>query len=201
MVLRPNFGALISSINRIIMTTARPPLDLRSARIIPLLDQNALCGFSCGEEQIDHWVVRCCDLHDRNRARVFCAMQPAEPRAYGFYSLSMTGVLAKGLETEITQNHNQNGFVPFIYIDYLGVQREFQRQGLGTLLLIDALKRCADVAKNVAVYGVALHSLTPRTTKLYEKYGFGVKGNKSMQFPLMVLPMQTLFDLFGINVR
>src|ERR1700704_753154 len=118
------------------MTTARPALNLSTVRILPLTDKKVLDPFACGERDIDRWVSHCCALQDKDRVRVFCAMQTGVLNAYGFYSLSVTGENAKTLSAEIVQHHNQAGYVPFIYIDYLAVQKDAQNQGLGTVLFL-----------------------------------------------------------------
>jgi hypothetical protein len=43
------------------------------------------------------------------------------------------------------------------------------------------------------VFGVALRSLNERTTKLYQKYGFGLREKTT--YPLMVLPIWSLNEL------
>jgi hypothetical protein len=62
-------------------------------------------------------------------------------------------------------------------------------------LLIHALRKARIVAEHVAFYGVALRSLNDDTTKLYERYGFGKKDADPV--PLMILPVWSLYDLFG----
>ena len=62
--------------------------------------------------------------------------------------------------------------LPAIYIGTLAVARHLQSNKLGTILLIDALRRAHFISQNVAVFGVALRSLNPKTTKFYERHGF-----------------------------
>ncbi len=121
-------------------------------------------------------------------------MQDGDPLARGFYSLSVIGEKSKALIPEVVEHHNQSGFVPFIYIDFLAVERQFQNKQLGTLLISHALERAAYVAQNVGVYGIALHSLNERTTALYHRYGFRSK-TKNPQHQFMAMPARTLFDL------
>jgi ribosomal protein S18 acetylase RimI-like enzyme len=97
----------------------------------------------------------------------------------------------KLLKTE--QDHISDKHFPAIYIGTLAVSAHYQNSGLGTILLINALRRAYYVSQNVAVFGVALRSLNERTTILYEKYGFGLR--ESSQTPLMVLPIWSLNDL------
>jgi hypothetical protein len=47
----------------------------------------------------------------------------------------------------------------------------------------------------VAVFGVALRSLNPKTTKFYERHGFGIRDEGLT--PLMVLPVWSLNDIMG----
>ena len=84
--------------------------------------------------------------------------------------------------------------MPFIYLNYLGVRRDVQRQGISKILLGHALTRCALVARTVGSFGVALHALTPLAHDIYYNYNFrAVPGAGKM--PFMVLPIKTLFDL------
>jgi hypothetical protein len=79
------------------------------------------------------------------------------------------------------------------------VRLHHQSQKIGTLLLGDALFRCAQVVKNVGVYGIALHALTTRAADLYDKYGFRAYGKS--KYPFMILPVQTLIDLTRIEMQ
>jgi ribosomal protein S18 acetylase RimI-like enzyme len=86
--------------------------------------------------------------------------------------------------------------VPLIYLQYLAVQKSCQGQGVGTFLLIDALRRAHFISSHVAFYGVGLRSLNERSTALYKKYGFAIAPEEDA-FPLMILPIWTINDLFS----
>jgi ribosomal protein S18 acetylase RimI-like enzyme len=126
---------------------------------------------------------------------MFCAMIGDWHQAYGFYALGISAADSKYLSGEILQGTEDRSYIPFIYLNYLAVQSEYQNQKLGTLLLIDALTRCANVARNVGLYGVALNALSDRAAGLYDRYGFKAYGRQ--KFPFMVLPIKFLFDLMG----
>jgi ribosomal protein S18 acetylase RimI-like enzyme len=99
-----------------------------------------------------------------------------------------TNKLTPSEQDQISDKH-----FPAIYIGTLAVSSLCQGGKLGTILLMNALQRSYFVAQNVAVFGVALRSLNDRTTKFYEKYGFGKRENAAT--PLMVLPIWTLCEL------
>jgi hypothetical protein len=58
---------------------------------------------------------------------------------------------------------------------------------------MNALIRAYNVSKNVSVFGVALTSLNENTTRLYQRYGFGVRDEGHN--PTMILPIWSLWDL------
>ncbi len=152
--------------------------------------------FICGVSEIDEWCrTKAADRDRQNRSRLFCAVIAGRTAIAGFYSLSVRGSDPKHIAADIVRDFNEAGFVPLVYIDYLAVQRELQGNRLGTLLLMDALRRCRDIMRNTGCAGVALNALTPRTTAWYERFGFRQRQKGAAQFPLMVLPAQSLLDL------
>jgi ribosomal protein S18 acetylase RimI-like enzyme len=83
-----------------------------------------------------------------------------------------------------------------MYLHYIAVSKTAQRMGLGTLMLLDALKRANFVSQHVAFFGVGLRSLNDDTTRLYERYGFGIAPDED-KHPLMILPIWTIRELFN----
>jgi len=177
------------------MTAARPSVDLRNLRIEPLADPEALKDFDSGEREVDRHIPKCCEWHRRYRHRVFCAFLGTQSIAVGFYCLGISASESKYLSEEIIKTSEGHAFVPFIYLNYLAVRLDYQQNGIGTILLLNALERCAHTVKNIGIYGVALHALTDLAAGLYDRYGFREYGGRT-KYPFMVLPAQTLIDLF-----
>ena len=113
--------------------------------------------------------------------------------AYGFYSLGVSAADSKYMRMDLVTVGDERSYIPFLYLNYLAVRREFHGQKLGTLLLMNALTRCEQVARNVGVYGVALNALNDRAAGLYDRYGF--RAYDKAKYPFMILPIQSLFDL------
>jgi GNAT superfamily N-acetyltransferase len=168
-------------------------LDLTLLRVIPLGGKSCLNRFDCGHHDINGLAKKAHKWHERNRARIFSVHEAEASWGLGFYSLSVMAEDVRKIGTREAQFYDFG--VPLIYIDALGVRSPYQGQGIGRLLLIDALKRAYEVSKNVAVYGVALKSLNERTTAFYSKHGFGIVDPNEV-YPLMVVPIWTLRDLF-----
>ena len=168
-------------------------MDIQLLRIVPLLDRTALSDFHSGESEIDRNIEKCCDWHSRHRARVFCACIDGNPTAYGFYCLAISASTSPDVKKEMVRISDERAYVPFVYLNYIAVRAEHQNQKIGTLMLMNALSRCGQVVRNVGIYGIALHALTDRAARLYERYGF--RQISEMKYPFMILPTQSLIDL------
>ena len=178
------------------MTTADRPVDLQKLRIDSLVTPDVLGEFISGEDEVDRNVEKCCKWHGQYRNRVFCAFLPDICSAVGFYCLGISASKSKYLDQDVVRASGGRAFVPFIYLNYLAVRSEYQNRRIGTLLLLNALDRCALTVKNIGIYGVALHALTDRAAGLYDRYGFR-EHKPSGKFPFMILPSQSLIDLFS----
>lgn len=116
-------------------------------------------------------------------------------RALGFYSLSFSMEDQSKIASVDERSRHPNG-MPILYIGYLGVRRNCQGNGLGKILLMNALKRCHWISTHVAYSGVGIRPLDDRNQNMYESFGFGVAPNEETN-PLMILPVLSLNDLFG----
>lgn len=175
-------------------TPASPSLDLGAISISPLGENNDLSKFCCGENQLDKFINKKAKKHhSANKIKAFCAHPRGNASVFGLYTLTMRLEQTDKLLTSEAQHISDKHFSA-IYIGTLAVARHYQGNGLGTILLIDALRRAYFVSQNVAVFGVALRSLNEKTTSFYKKHGFGVRDDGAT--PLMVLPVWSLNDLF-----
>jgi GNAT superfamily N-acetyltransferase len=59
-----------------------------------------------------------------------------------------------------------------ILLARLAVARGAQGQGLGRALLVDALKRCRELAEKLGVHAVEVDAIDQQAGKFYQKYGF-----------------------------
>jgi GNAT superfamily N-acetyltransferase len=62
--------------------------------------------------------------------------------------------------------------VPVVLLGRLAVDRSMHGQGLGTFLLLDALRRCQRLADEVGVRAVEVDALDATARAFYLKYGF-----------------------------
>lgn len=170
-------------------------MNLETIRISPLTSKDSIRDFKCGESEIDKWVTsKAFKWVEQTRTKVFIAHDESNRLAKGLFSLSFSTEDGRKLTGQDRQIWGRG--VPLVYLGYLAVQRNCQGAGIGTLLLIDCLRRASFVSSHVAFYGVGLRSLNEKTTSLYQRYGFAVAPGED-RYPLMILPIWTLNDLFS----
>lgn len=181
-------------------TAATPPFDIQKIRIRPLQGEGGLRTFRCGTPEIDRWAKdKCAKHHRQNRTRVFCAHEEDGISTLGFYCLAFSSQSENNLADERFKSIYKGAGAPLVYLQYIAVVRSCQRNGLGTLLLVDALRRSLSVAQNVAFYGVGLRAINQDAARLYQKLGFKAK-DESEAHPLMILDIWHIADLFKVQL-
>lgn len=174
-----------------------PPPTL-SVEIVQMGEKNLLSKFNCGETDVDRWAQRSAHkLHSKQRNRVYILREAGGETPLAFFSLS----LAHHDNGKLLRQEDRDGWhygAPFVYLDWLGVARSYQRVGLGKLLLSRAMELTAELHGIAPVYGLALRSLNQDTTTYYEKLGFRVAPDEDREGnPLMILPIFTIIALLA----
>lgn len=167
-------------------------MGLANLTIRSLTGRDCLARFDCGHHDIDSFAIK--KAHkwvEQGRARVFASHFGEAPMGVGFYSLSFSTEEGNKLGGRGSQIYKDQT-VPIVYLGYLGVRRPYQKNGIGTILLMDALTRAYKVSSDVAFYGVALRSLNNETTEFYKRFGFGLIEEGE---PMMMIPIWTIKEL------
>ncbi len=89
----------------------------------------------------------------------------------GFYSLAMSGIHRDNLPPEHATRY-PNFSLPVARLARLAVDQRHQRQGLGGLLLADALQRCLRLSLEIGLVGVIVVAKDERARGWYGRYEF-----------------------------
>ena len=144
-----------------------------SAEIEPLGPSHDRAAFSCGNADLDEYLKRYAkqDVR-RNIARVFVLVGNKPSDIAGFYTVSSAGILMKELPDELARKLPNYPQLPGALIGRLAVSTEYQGQGIGGVLLFDALKRIIQVGGDIASYAVVVDAKDESAASFYERYGF-----------------------------
>jgi ribosomal protein S18 acetylase RimI-like enzyme len=157
-------------------------------RIEPLGDQDR-AAFSCGVEPLDRYLREQAGQDARKRAAAPFVLLTAENRIAGYYTLSATIITADDLPREAVKKLKWPRYpeLPATLIGRLARDITFQGQGIGELLLMDALKRA--LSSEIASLAVVVDSKDENAQRFYTNYGFLLFPDTANR---LYLPMMTV---------
>lgn len=160
-------------------------------RIRPLDQAVDAEGFRCGQAPLDDYIRRYASQDVRRGiGRVFIATPATDPRRLaGFFSLSAGSVRAADLPPELARRLPRYP-VPVALLGRLAVDREAQRQGLGSILLADACRKVHQAGRVIGIAAIIVDAKDAAAAAFYEHFGFtplpGQPGR--LLLPAPVLP-------------
>jgi GNAT superfamily N-acetyltransferase len=139
-------------------------------RIEALGPEHERAAFSCGVDALDQYLRRFARQHARtNVSRTFVATIGRQ--IHGFYSLSMAGIRKDNIPPDARLRF-PNFPLPVARLARLAVALPHQKQGLGELLLADALHRCLRLSMEIGMVGVIVDAKDEHARRWYERYEF-----------------------------
>jgi predicted GNAT family N-acyltransferase len=163
-------------------------------RFEPLGRAHHRAAFSCGVEALDNYLHKQAAHDVKKRVALALVLTPDGKTVAGFYTLSQYSVELGAIPDKLAAKLPKYPFAPATLIGRLAVSNEFRGQGIGELLLMDALNRCLRGGKQVASAAVIVDAKDDRTASFYQKYGF-IELPKTPK--RLFLPMATIEKMFS----
>ena len=121
-------------------------------------------------------------------SRTFVAIDPANPstpaQIIGYYSLTVAEIDTDKLPKDIARKLPRR--VPLVLIGRLATALAARGQGIGALLLVDALKRIIRVASDVGVTLVLVDAKDDPAASFYQHFGFVPLPDNPLRLALAV---------------
>ncbi|KTC91775.1 GNAT family N-acetyltransferase [Legionella cincinnatiensis] len=149
--------------------------------------------FSCGIDLLDNYLHKQAtqDYH-RHISVTYILNDKESNQVAGYYTLSSTSIELADLPDKLKSKLPQYPLLPATLIGRLAVDLNYQKQTLGEVLLIDALKKAYQNTNEVASIAVAVDAINDSAINFYKKYGFlPMLSNGSKLY----LPMKTIEKL------
>ena len=102
----------------------------------------------------------------------------------GFYALASAFVMLEDLPAELSKRYPRQ--IPVTRLGRLAIRADMQGQGLGQLLLTDAVIRARAAAQSVGSAGVIVDAKGDDAARFYRGYGFRPCGDTPLK---LFLPM------------
>jgi predicted GNAT family N-acyltransferase len=151
-------------------------------------------NFCCGQETLDRYIKQQAsqDLKKRIAATHILIKQP-ENVVLAYYSLSSYTIQIENLEIAFAKGLPKYPQLPATLLGRLAVDQGQQGQGLGDLMLMDALRRSLEISRQIASLAVVVDALDQGAVTFYLKYGFRQSQGEAMK---LYLPMKSIEMLF-----
>ena len=161
--------------------------------IEPLSQRHVREFFDCGEAELDRFLKEHARQNqDRGVSRTFVAVRGKDPRVLGYTTLTARSLDAKQFPPEEAKRFPRYP-VPVIHLARLAVDRSAQGQGLGEVLLADALEKAVQVSDIVGVFAIEVEAKTPELKKFYEKHGFRAFPDDPLHLYISIATARQLF--------
>ena len=139
---------------------------------IEALGRHDRAAFSCGVEALDDWFHRRAGQDERrNVARVFVAIDD-RLGVVGFYSLGSYTLAIDDLPPAWAKRLPRYGLIPAGLIGRLARDRRVRGEGIGGVLLADAIRRVLDASRTLAVFAVVVDAIDESAARFYRSFGF-----------------------------
>lgn len=148
-------------------------------------------SFSCGEAALDDYLRRFARQHAESRiSRTYVANR--DGAVLGYYSLSMAAIRRDQLPAPY-QSRFPNYPVPVARLARLAVDHRQQGNGLGSLLLSDALYRCYSLSDEIGSVGVVVDAKHQAARDFYRHFEFEAFPETPLTLWLPITAIARLF--------
>ena len=149
--------------------------------------------FTCGKVMLDNYIQKQAKQDIKAKVSVCFVLSDDDKEIKGYYTLSNGSIPRSQLPESIIKQLPRYKDLPITLLGRLAIDNKFKRQKLGTLILLDALKRSFDISSSsVASMAVIVDPIDQEATDFYTKFGFILLPDSGRMF----LPMGTIEQLF-----
>jgi predicted GNAT family N-acyltransferase len=163
---------------------------MNNSSIVPFDKFQQRKQFDCGIEELNRYLHQQISQDaKRNIAAPFVLLD--ENHIIGFYTLSASAVNVGDLPEKFVKKLPKYPLIPVVLLGRLAIDKNYQKQGLGDFLLMDALKRSSLGSEQIATMAIVVDAINSTAENFYRQYGF-----EELTENRLFLPMQTISTLF-----
>jgi GNAT superfamily N-acetyltransferase len=159
-------------------------------RLEPLGKQHGRAAFRCGVETLDNYLKTQASQDMRRKANAVFVLVPEDSAATvaGYFTLCAYGLLPGAIPEQARKHIPRYPQVSGTLLGRLAVSEVLQGQGLGGILLAQALGKAYENAAVVGSPMVVVDAIDERAARFYRAHGF-IPLPESMR---LILPMRTI---------
>ncbi len=127
--------------------------------------------FRCGDVKVDDWLATKALQHQDKHLSVTKVLIDPRGAIAGYYTLATGQVDFGDLPVEASK-HLPRRMLPVAILAWLGVSADRRGQGLGRLLLAQALRDCYEAGRTFAFVAVILDCINDAAKAFYQQWDF-----------------------------
>lgn len=148
-------------------------------------------GFTCGSEPLDAFLKQTARQHaERGISRTFVLVEEdSSPpkRILGYFTLNLCQLKSEALPPEVARRFPRD--ISGVKLGRLAVDLEFQRQGIGKMLMGGAMSKFMEIFRSAGGIGLFVDAKDENARRYYESFGFIPLPDDELQ---LFLPVKTI---------
>ncbi len=151
--------------------------------------------FDCGNNDLNRYLCTTAYQHiKKGISRTFVLVDDAEPdQISGFFTLTFCEIFVESLPDKYAKKYPPRA--PAAKLARLAVAGHKQNRGLGTYMMLNAMKRILDVSEHLGIIGFFVDAKDKNAAEFYEQFGFIPLKDDPLE---LFLPLATIQKAFSI---
>ena len=149
-------------------------------------------NFDCGSEALNQYLQQTARQHNQKGiSRTFVLVDTEKPQiVIGFFTLALCEICTRKLPSKWAKKYPT--IVAGVKLARLAVDKSYQHQGMGAILMIEAMKKALIIADNAGVIGLFVDAKDELAKSYYNRYGFVDFEDNPLK---MFLPLATVREI------
>src|ERR1035437_2402626 len=163
--------------------------------MIELLDKkHHRKDFDCGKELLNDYLKTQAGQDVKRKLSVCFVLADSVTKVIqGYYTLSTSSIPLSSFSEQIQKKLPKSyQSIPTTLLGRLAIDKKYQGNGIGKILLIDALKRSYGISNEIGSFGIIVDPIDDNAKGFYQKYDFIELPDSKKMF----IATQTLKELF-----
>ena len=160
----------------------------------PLGRKDVRDGFHCGIASLDTWLVEHAPGADAaGSARTYVVIDDGQDRVVGYYALTVASLEREAATGRATKGMPRHP-IPAMLLARLAVDESVQGEGVGAMLLADAMQRTLLVAEETGIRLLLVHAVNDEARSFYLHFGFEVSPSDPMNLQLLIKDIRATIE-------
>ena len=163
-------------------------------RIETLTKNHNRIEFDCGNDELNRYLRSTARQHlEKGISRTFVLIDDHFPTIIlGYYTLTACEIHAEKLPRKYYKKYLSK--VPAAKLARLAVSEIKQRQGFGTLMMVNAIERILLVSENLGIIGFFVDAKNEEAKRFYMQFGFISLPDNPLELFLPIATLQQAYD-------